>query len=152
MAVHPPGLPLPAPPEWFDVLNDVGWGVALASADSQTIVVANPAFAELLGYAREALTGKPVADVYPPGERRRAYEQMLLIHERGHHAFETSYLRADGSSVPVLVDATALSDDEGRVRFRMIHAHDLSPARAAEASLRQRERQLAEAQRIARLG
>ena len=152
MTVSHPGRPLPAPPDWFDVLAGVGWGVALASADRQTIVMANRAFAEMLGYTQDELAGKRILDVHPTGEHRRAGAQMLVIHERGHHAFETTYLRADGTTLPVLVDATAITDDDGNVRFRVIHAHDLSDARRAEASLRERERQLAEAQRIAKIG
>jgi len=82
-------------------------GVLTADPDGW-IVDANPAFLEMLGYAREDLPFR-FETVTPPEWHARSHAALGEIAESGLATpFEKEYLRKDGSRVPVLVGAASL--------------------------------------------
>ena len=79
-----------------------------------TIVYANQAFAELLGYAPGELIGLGLKDLLHPDDAPAARAQsadLLAQRTDGYHA-ERRYLRKNGEVVWVLASAAALIDEE----------------------------------------
>ncbi len=113
--------------------------IALANATTDLIEAVNPAFARMLGYAPQELTGHPFADIYPRSVLDARAEALRAAEASGHAMFESRNLRRDGSEFPVLVDVTAVRDDGGTVVSRVKIVHDLTEIRAAEAELKERE-------------
>ena len=54
---------------WEHVFQETGWGITIGSRDGKTLEAMNPAFAQMHGYTREELTGRPILDVFAPGSR-----------------------------------------------------------------------------------
>ena len=52
---------------WARIFEHAGWGVAIVSADGETIESVNPAFALMHGWTVDELRGRPMADLSPPG-------------------------------------------------------------------------------------
>jgi diguanylate cyclase (GGDEF)-like protein/PAS domain S-box-containing protein len=104
------------------------------------IVIVNDAFAALLGTRRSDLIGVHVDELAhenDPGSRCAA----LLSAKIGDSVdYERIYRHADGSGVPVRVIASVASDASGDARMMSAFVVDLTAQRAAEMTLRRRDR------------
>lgn len=125
---------------WHDMFEHAEWGVVIGGLDA-TLELINPAFAHMHGYTVEELTGRPIIDVYVPEKRESLLHEIELIHEKGHHSFESVHLRKDGTTFPVFVDATAVHDSSGNVLHRVVNIQDITDRKRLENNLRQSEQQ-----------
>ena len=114
--------------------------IALGNATTDSIDAVNPAYARMLGYAPQELSGRPFSEIYPAEALEARADALRAAEASGHALFESRHLRRDGSEFPVLIDVTAIRDDEDRVVSRVKIVHDLTGIRAAEADLKERER------------
>jgi PAS domain S-box-containing protein len=113
------------------------------------IAYVNAAGLRLLGACRpEQIVGRPVMDFIHPDDRKIVSARMAG--QKPGPPLEEKYLRLDGTIVYVEVTAIPLLW-EGKPGAQVI-VHDLSLRKQAEEALRQRESEMAEAQRIAHLG
>ncbi len=106
-----------------------------------------------LGYSREELLGMTVLDLdepgtYPSREEIAAFQQHAL--EAGHLLFERVHIAKDGRRIPVEISGHVF--ELHGVKMIMSVVRDISERKAMEASLRERQAQLNEAQRIAHIG
>lgn len=127
--------------QWAEIFQQVGWGVAIGSADGKTLEMSNPAFAEMHGYTVEELIGTPISDIFAPDSRDQLPQHIEMTHARGHHTFESKHLHKDGTAFPVLISATAIADKDGRVLYRAVNVQDISDRKQMEAELYRREQQ-----------
>jgi PAS domain S-box-containing protein len=119
------------PRSWKDFFYRSAWGAVIADT-AGTILAVNPAFARMHGYESQELLGKPAELVFAPAWRPRVPEIFAAVHAGGHLRFEAEHVRKDGSTFPVLVDSTAVSDDHGRVSYRAVYVQDMTAVKAAE--------------------
>jgi PAS domain S-box-containing protein len=125
---------------WAHVFECAEWGLVVGSADGKTLEMMNPAFARMHGFAVAELVGHPIVEVFAPEARGELVEQIELARQKGHHVFEATQLRKDGSEFPVLLDVTAVKDAEGAVRYLVINVQDLSERKQLELQLRQAQK------------
>lgn len=137
---------------WEDVFTHAKWGVVVGSADGQTLELMNPAFAQMHGYTVKELTGRPIADVFAPGERPHLRANLQRAHDQGHLLWESWHLHKNGTEFPVLIDLTPVKNALGQVQYRVVNVQDISERHAAEKVLRESEANLARAQAVARVG
>ena len=89
--------------------------------DRQGIIVdCNPAFHQGLGYARNEILGRPVAELDPPEFAVRVPERFAEILSRGQATFETAHYRKDGSVMPVELNARFFEVDGETVFFAIV--------------------------------
>ena len=137
---RPPAVDL-ALQSWAYVFEHVSWAVAIGSIDGR-IELVNTAYAEMHGYTVDELIGRPIATVYAPSYREILPHYIKRTHTQGHHGFESTHRRKDGTTFPVWVEATAVKDEQGRPLYRAISVHDLTPRKQIENALRQSEERL----------
>jgi len=116
------------------------------------IVDANDALLALIGYTREEMEdGKVRWDELTPGEYHEQDQAALAqLNARGFcESYEKAYRHKDGHLVPILICGSQLDDHEG---VGVLFAMDLTAHQRAQEVLRQSEFELAESQRVARLG
>jgi PAS domain S-box-containing protein len=117
------------------LLDGVTVGLALLDSAGH-VLLANPAAEGLLGYAQGALTGRALADIYPPDEHAAA--ARVLEAARAKRVEEEGWrVRGDGSPVRACCVVTALPAGSGSAAF----AFEIRPATAhpeAETELRSR--------------
>jgi PAS domain S-box-containing protein/diguanylate cyclase (GGDEF)-like protein len=130
----------------------------LASDTAGRIREWNRAAADLFGWSREEVLGHRISDFLIPPRLRQAHETDLRRYvDTGRsnlidRATETPALHRDGHEIWVELSLWATGrGPEGPMRLNAF-VRDLTPRYAAEAALRQREEQLATAQRQAKLG
>jgi hypothetical protein len=122
---------------WKHMVEHAGWGVVAGSADGKAIVSMNPEFGRMHGYTVEELAGRSIADLFAPGPARAELpDRIRAVHEKGHHMFESEHVRKDGSIFPVLVDATVVRDERGRVLYRIVNVQDITERKRDEEALR----------------
>lgn len=121
--------------------------IAISGADNQTILLVNPACAELYGYAVEEMVGKPVQDVFAPSVREQVERDIQRANtERDsaefsnpHRVYETLHVRRDGTTFPVSLNIHQARDAEGGAAYRVIYVQDITEKRDLLTSLRETE-------------
>ena len=104
--------------EQYRDLYEEAPGAYLSCGTDGIIKRANRSAAELLGYSREELVGKPVSDLYAdtPGGKSAAegvFRRFLAGEEV--HDQELEVRKADGTNVWVSISVRPISDEEGQV-------------------------------------
>ncbi len=121
--------------------------VAITGADNQTILLVNPACAQLYGYAVEEMIGMPVQDVFAPEAREQMERdiQRANTERRGsepgnsHRVYETVHARRDGTTFPVSLNIHQAQDANGGAAYRVIYVQDITEKRDLLTSLRETE-------------
>jgi len=107
-----------------------------------------------LGYAREEVLGRmKFLDLLTPASRRIFDANFPAYKERGVlRDLQFELVRKDGSILPVLLNATAVSDDSGRFVMSRSVVIDITQRLRVEADLRRSEACLNRAQAVAHVG
>ena len=90
-------------------------GIYLVDADTMLVIDVNPALAEMLGYARDDLVGRPLTDLVAHESTEIAQRLVQVLLEGQVLRQQRTYRRRDGSEVEVEVSATALPHAGRRV-------------------------------------
>lgn len=103
-----------------------------------------------LGYRREDVVGRlRFHDLLTPASRRIFDEHFAQFKESGQvHDLEFEMVRHDGSSLPVLLSATAIRDQDGRYLSSRSTLYDITDRKRAEEALRQAKEAAEEATRM----
>lgn len=125
--------------KWELVFRHSAWGVMIADADTTTIQVANPALERMHGYEPGEMTGLSLIETLASEEQPRFVQNVIEVAAAGRVVYESVHLRKDGSRFPVLIDATAVRDANGRVQYRVANYLDLTQRREAEAARQRAE-------------
>jgi two-component system sensor histidine kinase UhpB len=120
---------------WAQAFLHNALGIAVADAQTRTLLTVNAAYAQLVGSTPEELKGQPFLAVYPVTE----HEPMLAAAEAadltGTATLQTCRLHRDGSLIPVALRIVSLHDASGRVTHRVATVTDLRPQLRAEGQL-----------------
>jgi PAS domain S-box-containing protein len=134
------------------ILDNAAHGIISAAPDG-VITSFNPAAERLLGYTADEVVGKqsPACWHDPEEIARRALrlsEELGETIQPGFEVFaarprrslpeekEWTFIRKDGTRVPVLLSVTALRDESGRITGFVGLTYDLTERKQAEAALR----------------
>lgn len=124
---------------WTRVFENAGWGIALANADGSGILLVNPAFAAMHGYAPGELLGAPLARVLAPPTPGEPANTAAALLQGAAGSLETTQQRKDGSHFAALVNITLISGENGAVVYRAMSVQDISESKAAQAALARSE-------------
>jgi two-component system sensor kinase FixL len=129
-------------------------GVMMVSQDGRIILV-NREFERAFGYSRGELAGLSVEKLVPPSVRAQHPEHRkdFFKHPKALRigAGRDLYgVRKDGTQFPVEIGLNPIRTSEGQ--FVLATVVDITERKRAEDALRESNRRLIEAQRIARLG
>jgi PAS domain S-box-containing protein len=140
--------------KYRDIFENALEGIFQTSPDGR-FVVANPALAHMFGFASAEELIRERADIskqhYVEPKRRDEFKRLLEEEDIVRH-FEYEAYRKDGSRIWVSDHVRAVRDQNGRVLCYEGTAEDITERKQAEEQLKQSERQLAEAQHLARIG
>ncbi len=109
-------------------------GLPLAQVDhaSGRLLQVNQAFAKARGYQPADMVGQSLEQVVAPALDHHLGVIHQELEQLGHVIHQTSHLRKDGSTFPVLVDVTLVRDKDGVPRSRIVYALDLTDLKKAE--------------------
>ncbi|MHA2232046.1 MAG: PAS domain S-box protein [Candidatus Hodarchaeales archaeon] len=114
----------------------------------------NPALQGMLGYSREELSQMTIMDLIHSDDLPMDlnYFQELIAGSRDHYQLEERLIRKDGHVFWVHLIATLVRDESGHPHFAIGMVEDITERKQAETNLKNREKQLLEAQRLAQFG
>jgi two-component system sensor histidine kinase DctS len=118
------------------------------------VTYVNPAFCQMVGLPPEELIGKAPPMPYWAPEAMAEYQQRLDRVLAGHVTpqFETTFRRADGERIPVLIFEAPLVDSKGQQTGWMGSILDISDRKRAEELNRQQQEKLQASARLATMG
>jgi PAS domain S-box-containing protein len=140
IAVFP--LDLPTDPETVDWFQEITTHVReilwVLDRRGERLLYANRAYERITGQRLEQLRRHPWSwfEAVHPADRERVREE-LASHQPGSHNLEFRIVRPDGEIVWLWARGTAVFDDEGRVRWLVGVAEDVSERKRAELALEQ---------------
>ena len=116
-----------------DALDDIG-DLPRRRRREHRIDVVNPAFARMHGWDNpDTLSGRAFVELLPAEQRGEPLDWSSAM-DVGL-AYESTHLRADGSTFPVLTNVMSLGAADG-VRAYVVTLQDLAPLKRAEERLR----------------
>jgi two-component system cell cycle sensor histidine kinase/response regulator CckA len=128
-------------------------GEAIVRIDGRYLQV-NRALCELVGFSQEELLGSTFQSITHPDDLHTDLElsERLVAGEIASYEMEKRYVHRSGELVWVHLSVSLVRDEEAAPLYFIAQIQDIRERKAAEAALRESERRLAEAQKIARLG
>jgi PAS domain S-box-containing protein len=139
--------------EIHDLYNNAPCGYHSIDGNG-TFVRINDTELKWLGYTRDEVIGKKKFSDFLTAESIRTFEENFpRFKERGWlRELEFQLLRKDGTSLPVLLNATAIRDASGRFVMSRSTLFDISDRKRTEAALRESEERFHQAFENAAIG
>ncbi len=114
----------------FESANDA---LMLLSMDGRILDI-NRTGHERLGYTREEMLGRRIAEFDPPEYADRVPERFAKLMRDGQATFESAHVRKDGSKMPVEINAKVVELDGEKCLYSVIR--DITRRKQAETELR----------------
>lgn len=131
------------------LFESVADGVLVGDAETERIVLFNPAAEHILGYEASELVGRPIHTLVPERLRAAHREGIGRYAESGDGKFigtraviDLSALRRDGTEVEIALTLTPIFTPAVEGRFVLAILRDISGRRRLERELRDRESRL----------
>ncbi len=123
--------------KWSRVFDLAWWGAAVVDGIDRRIDTVNPAFARMHGYAEAvSLAGRRFSELVPSD---RALELEEWRSGSDGKVYESVHLRADGTTLPVLVSVTPLDDGKQPASY-VVTVQDLTDLKRTEERLQRAQR------------
>ena len=138
---------------YHDVVEASGDGIWVFDLTGRTLY-ANPALAAMFGAGRAEFSRLTVFDTLDEVGRVQFAEHLALLRE-GHvneHDVEVNFVRSDGTAFWALVAEKVLRNPDGEIRGVLHRFADFDERKRVVDAISESRRQLAEGQRIARIG
>jgi PAS domain S-box-containing protein len=118
-------------------------GMCLVGLDASYLRV-NSAMCAMLGYTREELEGKHIADISHPDDQDTspAFVHQVLTDGGGCANYEKRYLHKQGYIVWAHVSLSLVRDDQGSPLYFVSQIRDITARKEAERALQEREEAL----------
>jgi PAS domain S-box-containing protein len=122
------------------VFESIAIGVSVADAGAR-IVDVNSTFASMLGFEREELIGKTIAEITHPDDLRGNLELFddLWAGRCDSYRLEKRFLRRDGSVVWARINTSLMRSGRGTPEFVLAMVENVDDRKRAEALLREAE-------------
>jgi PAS domain S-box-containing protein len=124
----------------FKTISDrATYGVAISDLEGNLTYI-NDAFAQMHGYASEALVGRHLSVFHAQEQMPHVHALNDLLRREGSYtAREVWHCRRDGRLFPTLMNASVITDETGTPSFLSATAIDITERKQAEAALRESE-------------
>ncbi len=114
------------------IVETANEGVTVTAPDGPMTFV-NERWAEMLGYAREELLGRPILDFVGKEEKAKASEVRAKLRDGAKISMEFKFRRKDGSVLWAITNASPLRDEAGRYYGDLSMHTDITERKKAEA-------------------
>ncbi len=124
--------------KWANAFKHCAHGIGMGRADSNQILVCNPALARMVGRTAAEIAHAPVLSLYAPEDHERIRQCLAEADRTGQVRYEAQLIRQDGSRFPVQMDVVSVRSENGEPLYRVATAQDITERTRAQEALRQR--------------
>ncbi|MCB1875064.1 MAG: response regulator [Chromatiales bacterium] len=122
-----------------NIINSMGEALLVLGNDGK-IQRVNPAACRMLDYTDSALVGLSIGDVFEEEDQEKATAFMgtwleALVRTGVISNIEATFIRKDGTRIPILFSRSALSNEQGEIGGIICIAKDMSDFRRLEEAL-----------------
>jgi len=129
--------------KYRDLFDNAPDMLAIVDARDATLIESNRALTSKLGYARSDLVGRSVFDLYDPSCVDAAKRVFRAFVETEHVTNAELQMRSrDGSVLDVVLNASFVRDEKGRLLYRRSAWHDITARKQAEREAVRRNEEL----------
>ncbi|MGB8354574.1 MAG: ATP-binding protein [Chthoniobacteraceae bacterium] len=121
---------------WEQVFKNLGLGMATINSSSDTLLAVNTAFAEMHGYHSQELIGQSLEKLVAPESQPDLAAHAKNAGQKKNYTYESTHIRRDGTSFPVLATSIPVMDANGAVLYRAVNFQDVGDRRKVEESLK----------------
>ncbi len=125
------------------VMATMGQGVMTTTVEG-IIDYINPAYAQMLGFEPEELTGKTGLDFTHPQDHLKLIQALMQNMEGKASSYEACLIKADGSPLYVLVNSVPHCDPQGKTLGVIVTVTDLTERHAAESQIKSNAKEVNE--------
>lgn len=118
-----------------ETMND---GLGMQDDDGR-ITFVNQRLCEILGYSKEELIGRPIADCLDAANQKILKKQRQLRQQGGCLTYELDWIRKDGKTVSTSISPVPLFDAAGKYKGSFAVVADITARQQAEKALRESE-------------
>lgn len=136
---------------WEHLFRNAHFGVATFGSDLRFDLV-NAAFSRMHDEGSEGLIGQSIWRVVSGGSRPRVEAELARVPVEGRRVFECTHQRKDGAEFPVLVDVSAVRQEETPGLYYAAHVRDLSSEKQAERARALLEERVRHGEKLESLG
>ncbi len=121
--------------EWYQrLLKTMNEGFSIRDENTLFTYV-NDKFCEMLGYKREELLGRPIADFVDEADLPVLGEEMERRKKGLRGSYELTWIRKDGEKLYTILSTAPIFDQEGNFRGGFGVKTDITPRKLAEKKL-----------------
>lgn len=120
---------------WVESFAQADLGLVITDAQTNTILAVNPSFARQRGYQQDELIGMSVLVLFPADRVAEAQAIIKTMGKTPHGLFETEHITKDGQCFPVMLDMTAVADEDGQPLRRVAYVLDITERQRIELAL-----------------
>ncbi|MCX7550895.1 sigma 54-interacting transcriptional regulator [Xanthomarina sp. F2636L] len=135
------------------LLKSMGEGLLVINLNSEIIRV-NPSFCEMTGFTEKELLGvkRPYPFWSPELKKENDERYELLIQDKNERDYEIVYMHKNGKYFPVRISISSIFNEEGEKIANFSIVQDITQRRNAEIKLKESEKSLLVAQKLAKIG
>lgn len=135
------------------IFEQAAVGVARGSIEGHFLEV-NDKFCQIVGYSREELYYVTFREITHPEDRSLDERKLQRVLKGGmdNYEIEKRFIRKDGGSVWVNLYTNAVRNHDGRIKYAIAIATDISERKKIEAEREKLQNQLNQAQRLESIG
>lgn len=119
---------------WGGVFLSAEWGIITLDPQTWRLNLINPAFAKMHGYSLTELQRLNFLTLLAPDDQQEALQQLQKVLQTGHQVYEAQHQRKDGSLFPVLIDATAIKNNQQQITALAVNVQDITDRKKQEAA------------------
>ncbi|MDV2504478.1 MAG: PAS domain S-box protein, partial [bacterium] len=121
--------------DYLETLIEQSMDAIIATDREEKVILFNQGAETLSGYRREEVIGRRGPILYESEEDAKKIMRRMREGDGTLSAFETTFRAKDGTSIPVLISASLLYDEEGREAGTVGFSKDLRERKRAEEAL-----------------
>ena|GEM_PF-1141141 len=123
--------------KWEDIFQNTRMGMVISLPNNPKMELMNPVFAQMHGYTRQEIQGRPIDVVFPPGEKDKIPGFIRNANDQGHYMVESLNQHKDGNIFPVMLDITSVRDNKDKLQYHIVNVQDISERKKQEETINQ---------------